>query len=182
MFATLTNNIPSLITGEVYLHDGVQHPVGGLQYLSDGELAAINAYRVHVIQPPADFDQTGTELVWTGTEVEQRPVGTELTAEEIAARARARMRLSFAQMMIGLVNEGWITPEEGRAWRDRVGLPPSAVALISSLPVEMQFAAETRALAASEILRSDPLVEALGAAESKTPEQLDQFFTTYAQV
>lgn len=98
------------------------------------------------------------------------------------AAARAQMRLSFAQMLIGLVSEGWITAEEGRAWRDRVGLPAPVTALIAGLPVEQQFAAETRAMAPSEILRNDPLVAAMGAAEGKTPEQLDQFFTTYAEV
>lgn len=182
MFATLTNNTPSLISGAVYLHNGVQHPVAGLGLRSDAELAAIGVYRVHVIQPPADFLQDGTELVWTGERVEQRPVGRELTPEEIAERLRTRMRLSFAQMLIGLVSEGWITPEEGRAWRDRAALPPAVAALIASLPEGMQFAAETRALAPSEILRTDPLVAALGAAEGKTPEEIDAFFQTYAQV
>lgn len=96
--------------------------------------------------------------------------------------ARAGMKLSFAQMMIGLVAEGWISPEEGRAWRDRVGLPAPVAALIATLPENQQFAAETRALAASEILRTDPLTVAIGMSQGKTPEQMDAFFTTYAKV
>lgn len=104
------------------------------------------------------------------------------TAEELIAAERSVMRLSFAQLMIGLVSEGWLTPEDGRAWRDRVALPTPVQALISSLPAEQQFAAETRALAPSEIARLDPLVIMLGASQQKTPEQIDAFFRKYAAV
>jgi len=90
--------------------------------------------------------------------------------------------ISFAQLLIGLVSEQWITGVEGRAWRDRVALPAQVEAVINSLPVEQQFAAETRALAPSEILRADPLVAALGAAAGKTTEELNDFFRAYSQV
>jgi len=101
---------------------------------------------------------------------------------EVAAALRSTLQLSFAQLLIGLVTEGWITKEEGRAWRDRVSLPPAVNLVIASLPEEQQFAAETRALAPSEVLRLDPLVEALAMVEGKTPEELDQFFLTYQGV
>lgn len=114
------------------------------------------------------------------------------TPEEIAAAqaaeaagveaARASLSLSFAQLLIGLVTEQWITPAEGRAWRDRVALPAQVQAVIDALPPEQQFAAETRALAPSEVLRMDPLVVSMGAAAGKTPEEMDTFFRTYAQV
>lgn len=90
--------------------------------------------------------------------------------------------LSFAQLLIGLVSEQWITVEEGRAWRDRTGLPAQVQAVISLLPKEHQFAAETRALAPSEVLRSDPLVAAMGMAAGKTEEEIDDFFRKYAGV
>ena len=90
--------------------------------------------------------------------------------------------ISFAQLLIGLVSEGWITAAEGRAWRDRVALPAPVQALIASLPEAQQFAAETRAFAPSEVLRNDPLVQGLGAVAGKTTEELDQFFRTYAGV
>jgi hypothetical protein len=96
--------------------------------------------------------------------------------------ARQTMTLSFSQLLIGLVSEGWITAAEGRAWRDRVSLPPAITSLIESLPEQQQFVAETRAMAFTEAYRLDPLVEALGAAENKTPEELDQFFITYQGV
>lgn len=101
------------------------------------------------------------------------------TAEEMLATERAAMSLSFAQLLIGLVTEGWITAAEGRSWRDRVALPDPVVNLITSLPVEQQFAAETRAFAPSAILRLDPLVVGLGLHTGKTPEQIDEFFRKY---
>jgi len=89
--------------------------------------------------------------------------------------------LSFAQLLIGLVAEGWITEAEGDAWLGG-RLPASVLQLIATLPSQQRFAAKARALRPSEVLRTDPLVEALGAAERKTPAELDQFFQTYAQV
>jgi hypothetical protein len=113
----------------------------------------------------------------------QAEIDAAQQAEAIAAdQRRAAMSLSFAQLLIGLVTEKWITADDGRAWRDRTALPPAVADLIATLPAEQQFAAETRAMAFTEALRLDPLVEALGAAEGKTPEELDTFFLTYAQV
>ena len=90
--------------------------------------------------------------------------------------------ISFAQLMIGLVSEGWITAADGRAWRDRVALPAQVQAVIASLPEGQQFAAETRALAPSEVLRNDPLVSALSAVAGKSSADLDAFFRKYAGV
>jgi hypothetical protein len=112
----------------------------------------------------------------------QAEIDAAQQAEAIAAdQRRAAMSLSFAQLLIGLVTEKWITADDGRAWRDRTALPPAVAGLIATLPAEQQFAAETRAMAFTEALRLDPLVEALGAAEGKTPEEMDSFFITYAQ-
>lgn len=106
------------------------------------------------------------------------------TAEEIAAAqeaARAFMSLSFAQLLIGLVTEQWITEAEGEAWL--VGtLPAPVLALISTLPADQQFSAKAKAIRPSSVLRMDPLVESMGAAQGKTPEELDAFFITYAGV
>lgn len=116
-----------------------------------------------------------------------RPFSPDEIAEIEAAQAaavsdeRAAMTLTFAQLLIGLVTEGWITAAEGEAWL--VGtLPAQVTALIGTLPAEQQFAAKARAIRPSTILRLDPLVLALGAAQGKTPEELDQFFRTYAGV
>jgi len=89
--------------------------------------------------------------------------------------------LSFAQLLIGLVTEGWITEAEGEGWL--VGTLPGPVLLvISMLPTNEQFAAKARASRPSDVERSDPLVAALATAEGKTSEEIDTFFLTYAAV
>jgi len=89
--------------------------------------------------------------------------------------------ISFAQLVIGLVTEQWITEAEGTAWLQGV-LPAAVETLITSLPQEQQFIARARASRPSEILRDDPLVVSLGAAQGKTEEELDDFFRTYSGV
>jgi hypothetical protein len=89
--------------------------------------------------------------------------------------------LSFAQLLIGLVTEGWITEAEGEGWL--VGtLPDPVLLVISMLPTNQQFAAKARAIRPSEIIRDDPLVAALATAEGKTSAEIDDFFLTYSGV
>lgn len=92
---------------------------------------------------------------------------------------RADMRLSFAQLMIGLVAEQWITEAEGEAWLAGT-LPPAVLATISLLPEDQQFAAKARAARPAEVVRTDPLVNMMALAQGKTPDQIDAFFRTYA--
>lgn len=106
---------------------------------------------------------------------------TEARYEAAAAAARAGMRLSFAQLLIGLVTEGWIAEDEGDGWADGT-LPMPVQLVIDSLPQEQRFAARTRAKRPSEVLRLDPLVALFATAMGKTDTELDEFFTLYAQV
>ena len=94
---------------------------------------------------------------------------------------RSAMTLTFAQLMIGLVTEGWITEAEGDAWLDGT-LPAPVLALIATLPEAEQFPARARAKRLIESHRLDPLVIGLALAEGKTDAELDAFFMTYAQV
>ncbi len=110
----------------------------------------------------------------------------EIAAVEAAQAAaveaeRMALKLSFAQLLIGLVTEQWISEEEGEAWLAGT-LPAAVLAVIESLPAEYRFAAKARAIRPSEVLRSDPLVAAMSAAAGKTEEDLDNFFRTYAGV
>ena len=89
--------------------------------------------------------------------------------------------LSFAQLLIGLVSEGWITEAEGGGWL--VGtLPAPVLAVIATLPAGQQFAAKARAIRPSAVVRADPLVAALAAAEGKTSAEIDAFFITFSGV
>lgn len=102
-------------------------------------------------------------------------------AAKLAAK-RATMTISFGQLIVGLVIEGWITEIEGDAWLRGTVLPSDATTLIAALPSDQRFAATVRAMRPSIVLRTDPLVIALATADSRTPEELDAFFTTYAEI
>lgn len=83
--------------------------------------------------------------------------------------------ITFAQLLIGLVQAGWITEAEGEAWLAGT-LPAAVLGVIQGLPEGQRFAAKARALRPSLIERNDPLVAALAAQEGKTPSDVDQFF------
>lgn len=89
--------------------------------------------------------------------------------------------LTFAQLLIGLVTEGWITEQQGENWLQGI-LPAPVTQLIATLPQEQRFVAKARAARPSVVVRSDSLVNALGAAQGKTSAELDSFFKIYAQV
>lgn len=135
---------------------------------------------------PNDVEQHGREIhaaaLVMGPAAYQPPPPP--TPEQVAAALeaeRAAMRLTFAQLLIGLVAEAWITEAEGEAWLTGT-LPAPVTALIVTLPANEQFSAKARALRPSLILRMDPMVVTLGANQGKTPEEIDTFFRTYASV
>lgn len=105
----------------------------------------------------------------------------EAKKQELLAAERDRMTLSFAQLMIGLVAEGWLAQADAEGWLAGT-LPPQVLATINLLPVENQFPAKARATRPSEILRSDPLVNMMALAQGRSPEEIDTFFRTYAAV
>ena len=121
------------------------------------------------------------EAGWTDGEysLELIPPPPAPTPEEILAAERATMRLSFAQLLIGLVTEAWITEAEGDAWLSGT-LPFAVLTVIDNLPANQRFAARARALRPSEVLRNDPLVISMGTAAGKTDTEIDTFFRTYA--
>lgn len=106
----------------------------------------------------------------------------EVADEDMAyAPLPVPQEVSFAQLLIGLVAEGWITEAEGDAWTNRQ-LPAAVNALIAKLPRAQRFAARTRAKLPSVVRRDDVIVNALAVQQGKTPEQLDDFFRKYASV
>lgn len=122
--------------------------------------------------------QAAGQIIVPGTD--GVPVAIDPPSPDIAD-LRGGMRLSFAQLLIGLVGEGWITAADGDAWLAGT-LPAPVTALIATLPQAAQFPARARALRPSEVLRTDPLVAALALAQGKTDAKLDEFFQDYASV
>ena len=109
------------------------------------------------------------------------PLPPDPTPEELLAERRANMRLSFAQLMIGLVKEGWLGQADAEGWLSGT-LPPQVLATISLLPDDQQFAAKARALRPAVIDRMDPLVNMMALTQGRSPEEIDAFFQTYATV
>jgi len=111
--------------------------------------------------------------------LEDAPAPPAPTPEEVLQERRRSMRLSFAQLMIGLVAENWMSEADARLWL--TGTLPSMVQVaIALLPVEHQFAATARASRPSEIVRTDPLVELMAMSQGKTAEDVDTFFLLHA--
>lgn len=98
-----------------------------------------------------------------------------------APAAATPQTMSFAQLLMGLVAEAWITEAEGDAWLEGK-LPAPVLALIATLPQRQRFAAKAKAARPSYIDRGDPLVAMMGAAQGKTAADLDAFFIKYAEV
>lgn len=107
--------------------------------------------------------------------------GTSWDTSSIVTLERDKLKISFAQLLIGLVSEGWITEAEGEGWLVGI-LPAQVLQLITTLPEEQRFVAKARATRPSEVYRSDPLVVMLGVAQGKTEEDLDDFFHLYSNV
>lgn len=102
----------------------------------------------------------------------------DMTPEELLAldpSEPAPQAISFAQLLIGLVSEAWITEAEGEAWLSGT-LPFAVLTVIDSLPADQRFAAKARAIRPSVVLRNDPLVVSMGAAAGKSEADIDKFF------
>jgi len=146
---------------------------GGIEVSAEAYRAALSG----VLEGKRVSVEDGQLVVALPPKPEPAPEPEPPTIEEI----RAEMSMSFAQLLTGLVEEGWITEAEGGRWLE--GKPPAAVnTLISQLPKEMRFRAKARATIPSTVLRNNDLVIALAQAEGKSPEEIDEFFRTYAAV
>ena len=118
---------------------------------------------------------------WSNGEYELVEAVVDPVPEPEPYDPRTDMRLSFAQMLIGLVTEQWITEADGNGWLTGV-LPPSVEATINLIPADQRFAARARAARPSEVLRLDPLVQMMSMAQGRSPAEVDDFFARYAAV
>ncbi len=143
----------------------------------DAPYEAADTLRDHLRYGPTGVTSSTRAIVTTAV---RDGIPRDVEAELL--QLRSQMKLSFAQLLIGLVGEGWITQAEGTAWLVNRTPPGPVTALIGQLPAEQQFPALARAVAPSEVLRLDPLVVGLGSYTGKTPEQIDNFFQTYSVV
>lgn len=89
--------------------------------------------------------------------------------------------LTFSQLMIGLVTEGWLAETDGEQWLEGK-LPVQVLQVVNTLPAQTRFAAKAKAIRPTIIVRSDPLVNALALSQGKTAEEIDEFFDKYSTV
>lgn len=122
------------------------------------------------ITPVSRFYQHVQDAITDG-----EPVSLQQTPDEQLPN------LSFAQLLIGLVTEEWITEAEGDAWLSGT-LPTAVLSLIDGLPSTQRFTAKARALRPSEVVRNDHLVNAMATAAGKSDDDIDNFFRTYSEV
>jgi len=163
----------------------VLHPFAAVRngyvtrFIDDAAAVNENEVALPVVADP-EPELAPDEILW-GPDFEVMGDHVRAYGKAVKAQPDELLKLTFAQLLIGLVAEGWISEAEGDGWLAGT-LPAPVLYLVSTLPAEQRFAAKARALRPSEVLRRDPLVEMLGAAQGKTREQLDNFFKTYSQV
>ena len=148
---------------------GFFHPkIGYWQTISDPSEATVINYPEGTteipLKPGADYEWDGSTWVPLQPDPGPEPVPVSM---------------SFAQLMIGLVAEQWITEEEGRLWLTGT-LPPQVISTINLIPAEQRFAATAKATRPSVVNRLDPLVQMMALAQGRSDAQLDDFFRTYA--
>jgi hypothetical protein len=134
----------------------------------------INGEQIYRIIDSSELPDYSLRALWRWT-----PEGSLDIAN--APLASVPASISFAQLLIGIVTEQWITEVEGEAWLSGV-LPFAVLTVIDNLPAEQRFAAKARALRPSEIARNDSLVNAMAIAAGKSDDDIDNFFRTYSGV
>ena len=112
----------------------------------------------------------------------------ETTARELAEQAVGNVpepvpaEISPRQLLIGLADKGWITPDEALA-AATAGTPPAAVeGVFKALPTEQQLPARITWARMTTVLRTDPLVPLLAAAKGQDADAVDDFFRVYSKV
>lgn len=119
--------------------------------------------------------------------LEAEPEPPPPTVEQLLAVERGRMELSFAQFIIGLTEQGWITEAEADAWLAGSALPAAVTAAISQIPAQAgeqkpRLRAKARALRPSTVVRTNELLALMAAQRGATGAQLDDLFRTYAAI
>lgn len=111
--------------------------------------------------------------------------GPTKTPTQLAEEARASIQpVTRMQFSIALAVQGIVTAEEAKDFAGGTALPALAKLAIqeSGLSETEKMAAEIRALGASEVRRTNPLVLMLQRAVPMTDEQADALFAAAAAI
>jgi hypothetical protein len=89
--------------------------------------------------------------------------------------------ISFRQLILGLLESGFLTAEQALAAAETRARPPQLEAMIATLPEDAALAVRITWATMSEARRADPLFGALIAAGHATATQVDELFQTAAR-
>ncbi|WP_368417098.1 hypothetical protein [Falsiroseomonas sp.] len=90
--------------------------------------------------------------------------------------------ISFRQLILGLLDSGFLTAEQALAAAETRARPPQLEVIIATLPEDASLAARITWATMSEARRGDPLFAALIAAGHATAEQVDEIFRAASQL
>lgn len=93
---------------------------------------------------------------------------------------REQMSLTFDQFIYGLMQEGWITAQAALDWLRRDSLPPGLETRLGNLTQAQERRARVYLYTTPSFKRLDQVILEMSTAFSKTPEEMDAFFETYA--
>jgi hypothetical protein len=90
--------------------------------------------------------------------------------------------ISFRQLILGLLESGFLTAEQALAAAETRARPPQLEAIIATLPEDAALAARITWATMSEARRADPLFGALIAEGHAAAKQVDELFRTAARL
>lgn len=96
--------------------------------------------------------------------------------------ARNKQQLTKRQVIIGMINEGFITETEGMAMAKTGDIPAALSAIIDTMAPLEQTAAKVTVATFTVAYRLDPMTQLFQIAGGLTDEQMDSFFEAYKVV
>ncbi|SDK40086.1 hypothetical protein [Bradyrhizobium ottawaense] len=159
--------------------DGSLQPWQAVELWTSDELAAIGVFIVDDPEIPVGKVMTGMVFSRVDGKVSAAPVLNDIPPPPPPPVPTLTRR----QMLIGLSSAGLITAQEAIDSAKMVGVPTAVQAVIDSLPMqEMKDQATITWFAMSQVVRSDPMVEALRVNANLTAEQVDGLFFQWASL
>ena len=159
--------------------DGSLQPWQAVEFWSADELAAIGVFEVEDPEVPAGKILTGRTFGRVDGKVSVIQLLEDIPQPPMPPVVIPT--LSRRQMLIGLSSAGLISAQEAIDSAKVVGVPAAVQVVIDSLPTQsLKDQAIITWFAMSQVVRTDPMVEALRVNANLTAEQVDDLFFQWA--
>lgn len=106
----------------------------------------------------------------------------EINFDKKRTKLRDTANITPRQLFLGLMKEGFITPEEAIAAAQSRTAPAAIAAVLDSLPPMERATAYITWGSMMEVQRSNPLVATIAATTSLSEKELDLFFFNCSQL